>query len=57
MNTKGYMIDTYTIVSKSDLTLVVTAIDESVENPKDREVRLLAEVKDLLPGAQSSADQ
>ena len=57
MNTKGYMIDTYTIVSNPDVTLIVTAIDKSSEKPKDREVRLLIEVKDLVLGAQSSPNQ
>ena len=57
INTEGYTIDIYTIVSKSDLTLVVTAIDKSDENLRDREVRLLVEVKDFILGAQSSANQ
>ena len=47
---ESFKIDAYHIVSNSDLTLVVTAIDRSDEN-LDRQVRLLVEVKDFIPSA------
>ena len=57
VNPGSYMIDTYTIVAKPDLTLVGKAIDKSVKNIRDRKVRLLVEVTDFILGAQSSANQ
>ena len=41
------MIDTYAIKSNSDATLSVTAVDKSSKQPRNREVRLMVEVKIL----------
>ena len=47
-NTKSFMIDANSLVSNGDVTLTVTAIDKSSESPKNREVRLLLEVRYML---------
>ena len=45
MNNQSFTIDNYAIVANPDATLVVTTNDKSSEKPKNREVRLLVEVK------------
>ena len=42
-------IDTYGIASNTDVTFIVTAINKSRQQDRDREVRLLVEVKIIIP--------
>ena len=49
LNTASFKIDSYAIVTTADATLTVTAKDKSSEPPKDREVRLMVEVRDFIP--------
>ena len=44
------------IVSNPDATLTVTAVDKGSKKPRDREVRLIVEVIDVVRGSQSSAN-
>ena len=47
-NTKSFMIDGISLVANGDATLTINAIDKSSELPKNREVRLLLEVRNIL---------
>ena len=53
LNKASFKIDSYAIKATADATLTITARDQSSKSPKDREVRLMVEVRDIIPSSLS----